>query len=418
VGTCNTTCRPDIFPGNTGLKPGESAVFSVWVFSATDVPITWTIKEGSSGGTISGAGVYTAPSVEGIYHLTASSTANPSQTSTVTIVVTNTQFTPVAELITPRFDHTASLLPNGQVFIAGGIVRDYWDRNSDLYAVTAELYDPVGTIHASVQVSRYEHSATVLANGDVLLAGGGNDTQDALITADLFKAATGTIQPTGSMNTPRIGHTATLLLDGRVLLAGGGGIDEKAIRSAELYDPASGKFSPAGDMTALRSGHSAALLPNGKVLIAGGGAAGADLYDPATNAFSWVPGVSTNRCQTTAAPLADGRVLISGGVDCSNTVLDTAEIYDPATGESTPTGKLLAPQYGGTATRLPDGRVLLVGGNANPYLSQIYNPATGSFAFGPHPKAPLWGGHTATLLLDGSVLLVGEDDGTTAVLFK
>src|SRR5262249_28414204 len=157
---------------------------------------------------------------------------------------------------------------------------------------------------------------------------------------------------------------------------------------------------------------SAVLLPNGKVLIVGGGAAGAELYDPATNAFSWLSGVSTNRCAATATPLADGRVLISGAVDCSNTILDTAEIYDPATGQSTPTGKLLAPQYGGTATLLSDGRVLLVGGNSE-YLSQIYSPATGSFAFGPHPTAPLWGGHTATLLLDGSVLIIGEDGGTT-----
>jgi hypothetical protein len=398
------------------LKPGESAKYSVWVFSAADIPITWTINEGSSGGIISGAGVYTAPSVEGIYHLTVSSTANPSKTSTVTIVVTNTQFTPVAELLTPRIGHTASLLPNGQVFIAGGVSRDYWDNN--LYAVTAELYDPAtSTIHASVDVTRFGHSATVLANGDVLLAGGDNDTQSALITADLFKTATSTIQPTGSMTTPRIYHTATLLLDGRVLLAGGGGIDNKAIQSAELYDPASSKFSPAGDMTAPRSGHSAVLLPNGKVLIVGGGAAGADLYDPATNAFSWVSGVSTNRCAATATPLADGRVLISGAVDCSNTSLDTAEIYDPATGESTPTGKLLASQYPGTGTLLPDGRVLLVGG-FSPYLSQIYNPATGSFALGPHPKDPLSVNISATLLLDGSVLLVGEDNGTTAVLFK
>jgi hypothetical protein len=159
------------------------------------------------------------------------------------------------------------------------------------------------------------------------------------------------------------------------------------------------------------------LLPNGRVLIVGG-AAGADIYDPATNSFLPAPGVSASRCRATATLMADGRVPIAGGFDCSNTplLLDTAEIYDPSTGQSTPTGKLVTAQAYHTATLLPDGRVLLVGGNP-PNLGQFYNPATGSFTFGPH-LINQRSGHTATLLPDGSLLIVGGDNEGTAELYK
>ena len=359
------------------------------------------------GGTITDGGVYTAPAVEGVYHVIATSKGNSSLSATSTVAVTATEFTVVGKMSTQRYYHTASLLPTGQVFIAGGENDDYD------YSNPAQLYDPVaGKFQDAGQVSRIQHSATVLANGDVLLAGGlAGPKAAASSTADLRKAGSGVIQPTGSMNTSRSGHSATLLQDGRVLLAGGAtGANDgtKSTQTAELYDPATGKFTSAGNMATPRSGHSAAMLPNGRVLIVGG-AAGAELYDPATNTFLPAPGVSANRCNATGTSLADGRVLIAGGVvDCSNTLLDTAEIYDPSTGQSTPTGKLVVAQAFNTATLLPDGRVLLVGGNPT-ILAQIYDPKTGSFTFGPHP-ASQWSGRTATLLPDGSVLIVGGGD--------
>jgi WD40 repeat protein len=369
----------------------------------SDPGVTWTVEEGTAGGTITGAGVYTAPLVEGVYHVVATSKASSSLSRTATIAVTATEFTVTGSMSAARYSPTASLLPGGQVFIAGGINDDYD------FADPAELYDPsTGTFLLAGQVSRFGHSATVLGNGDVLLAGGfsanSSPNQGATNTADLRKTGSGVIQPTGNMNTPRNGHTATLLQDGRVLLAGGANDSAKSTQTAELYDPASGKFTPAGDMTTPRTFHSAALLSNGRVLIVGGGA-GAELYDPATNSFLPAPGVSVNRCLASATPLADGRVLIAGGIACPNTVLDTAEIYDPSTGQSTPTGKLVAAQAYHTATLLPDGRVLLVGGSV-PNLSQFYDPATGSFTFGPHTTIAR-SGHTATLLPDGGVLIVG-----------
>jgi Kelch motif len=399
---CTSACTPYISLSTfaIGLKPGVSYTFSATVSNAGDPSVAWSIQEGPTGGMITDTGVYTASAVEGVYHVIATSKASLSLTATATVAVTATELTATGQVSTSRYLHSASLLPSGQVFIAGGSNDDYD------FADPAELYDPAtGQFQDAGEVSRAGHSATVLANGDVLLAGGG----EVWTTADLRKAGSGLIQPTGSMNTPRYNHSATLLQDGRVLIAGGATdftINNRT-QTAELYDPATGKFASTGDMATPRSGQSAVMLPNGRVLIVGG-AAGAELYDPATTTFLPAPGVSANRCKASATLLADGRVLIAGGLDCSNNLLDTAEIYAPSTGETIPAGKLVAAQAPDAAVLLRDGRVLLVGGTPS-VVTQIYDPVTGSFTLGPHPLSPK-PTPTATLLPDGSVLIVGGED--------
>ena len=120
----------------------------------------------------------------------------------------------------------------------------------------------------SMSVARSRHTATLLNNGKVLVAGGGGGSS-CFASAELYDPATGTWSTTGSMNVARSGHTATLLNNGKVLVAGGTG-GSLPFASAELYDPATGTWSTTGSMNVSRGHHTATLLNNGKVLVAGG----------------------------------------------------------------------------------------------------------------------------------------------------
>src|SRR5207249_703467 len=133
------------------------------------------------------------------------------------------------------------------------------------------------------------------------------------------------------LNVERAGHTATPLADGRILIAGGENASG-AVGESELYDPASRTFLPGPLLLAARALHTATRLSDGRVLIAGGISNGAgirstELYDPAANAFLAGPSMNGPRTGHTATTLADGRILIAGG-----NAQGTAEIYNPATG--------------------------------------------------------------------------------------
>jgi len=224
----------------------------------------------------------------------------------------------------------------------------------------------------------------------------------------------GTFSPTGSMATARAQQTASLLSTGRVLIAGGGATVEGA--RAELYDPTPGTFSPTGSMHTGRYGATATVL------------ASAELYDPASGTFLEAGPMTTPRAGHTATLLSNGRVLITGGQTEGNNVfsaLATAELYDPATGTFSPTGSMTVARVNHTATLLPGGRVLIAGGGgpmgvsvgsgvgSAPSLAsaELYDPANATFgAIGSMAGARFW--HTATLLLNGRVLIAGGGDGT------
>src|SRR6266478_5596840 len=152
-----------------------------------------------------------------------------------------------------------------------------------------------------------------------------------------------TFDNTGSLNTARYVHTATLLPNGKVLVAGGGtGVSE--LSSAELYDPASGSWSPTGSLTTARNDHTATLLPSGKVLVAGGDSSSgyltsAELYDPASGTWSATGSLNTARDNHTATLLPSGKVLVAGGFNSSG-YLSSAELYDPTAGSWSATGSL------------------------------------------------------------------------------
>ena len=179
-------------------------------------------------------------------------------------------------------------------------------------------------------------------------------------------------QGTGNMIDERFDHTSTLLQDGRVLVATGRQIPPTtSIVTAELYDPSTRTFSPTGSLATARSAPAATLLNDGKVLIAGGhtGAYGAflssaELYDPASGAFSPTGNMTDVRVIFTATRLASGAVLMVGGLSSSTVTVASAELYDPATGLFALTGSMAEAQgrHHHTATLLPNGKVLIVGG--------------------------------------------------------
>jgi hypothetical protein len=190
-------------------------------------------------------------------------------------------FTNSGSLKIGREKCTATSLLNGKVLVAGGVGGQH---NSETLA-DAELFDPIaGTWTATgvMPMGCYSHTATLLFNGKVLVAGGSLGKN-----AELYDPNTETWTNMGSMNTGRIYHTATLLPNGKVLFAGGA----DAGPSSELYDPTTGASTNTGPMTDTRSFHTATLLPNGKVLVAGGMVYGksfssAELYDPTTGTWT------------------------------------------------------------------------------------------------------------------------------------
>jgi hypothetical protein len=228
----------------------------------------------------------------------------------------------------------------------------------------------------------------------------------------------------------RSGHTATLLSDGTVLITGGEG-QTGILSSAERFDPSTLTFSPhPNSLTAPRSEHTATLLPNAEaLLVAGKDVQGisftAELFHPATGLFSALSNNLTNlRSGHTATQLLDGRVLIAGGADGTQAAQGNMEafdpravdLFDPTTGVFTSLANALnIPRAGHTATLLPDGKVLILGGsNAAGILAsaELYDPASGQFTLLTNTMTSPRSGHTATLLPNGKVLILGGRDAT------
>jgi Galactose oxidase, central domain len=406
-----------ITPQLLELKRGANSKFSATVVNATDTTVTWKIQEGAVGGTITGEGVYTAPSADGVYHVVATANAAPNVSATAIVSVGPAAFTLTGDLANARFAHTAIRQIDGRVIIIGG---ESGARGTYTWVSQIEQFYPAaGSFQSAGTFTRSCFSGSLLLNGDILLAGGSADTPLTTrpvptASAVLLKNGTGALQPTGSMNTARCGHTASVLQDGRVLIVGGQTVSESQIltlATAELYDPSSGTFSPAGNMTVGRQSHTAIPLLNGKVLIMGG-AESAEVYDPATNSFTATSNSPSSRFDFAATLLTDGRVLVTGGETYYDIpYLGPTELYDPATGQFTSTGKLTIARWSHTATLLADGTVLVAGGlldadDVPTDITEIYSPATGSFSLG-QKLMRARALHSATLLSDGSVLFAG-----------
>jgi WD40 repeat protein len=319
----------------------------------------------------------------------------------------------VSPMTSPRFLHTATLFQypskNGfGILLAGGGTQ----FSGGTILASSDIYDYfTRTITAGpvMNVARQRHSATLLPGGQVLIAGG-LSASGIVASSELFDPSSNAFGFSGSMTTPRAGHTATLLNTGQVLITGG------STSSAELYDPSTGTFTATGSMAVSRSGHTATLLPDGRVLVAGGqGTTLAELYDPATGAFTAAGNLTTERKYLAAALLTNGTVLLTGGFLTGNPMpLASAEIYDPVARTFTATANTMStPRAFHTATTLQNGQVLVAGGGAAPESATTidrFDPLSGKFVgAGSMATGHTNGarnGHTATLIPDGSSLVL------------
>jgi hypothetical protein len=276
----------------------------------------------------------------------------------------------------------------------------------------------------SLQSARSDHTATLLPDGRVLVAGGETATS-TLSSAQLYNPATGTWTATGSMNASRAQHRAVLLNDGRVLVMGGyTSSSSTPLATAEIYNPATGTWTLTGSLNQRRRYHGAVKLTNGKVLAVGGlynlndtYLASAEMYDPATGTWTFTSaGLGASRMNPTALLLLDGRVAVMGGQAYSGVtdVSTQVELFNPSTGTFSSGGVLSSRRHFAGFIVLPNGRVLAAGGNASPGTAEIYDPVSQTS----QPTSPLVQGRFAFALtaLDSTRILAVGGSSTSGDL--
>lgn len=221
----------------------------------------------------------------------------------------------------------------------------------------------------TLPVPRAHHTATRLADGRILLAGGSQAPDQHLAEVAIFNPATGSLTQAAPLHTPRHDHSATLLRDGRVLVIGGYNLRQQWLGDAEVYDPATNTWTVVPPLYPHGTIHTATLLKDGRVLVVGGCIGSGvctkrvEIFNPSTNTWIEATPLASDRAGHTALRLDDGRVLVAGGGTASGVPAGgDALLYNPHTNSWAATGPMVKPSRFASMLRLPDGRILVAGG--------------------------------------------------------
>lgn len=446
AGTITVTISPS---GSVGVAPGGSITFHASITGSTNTAVNWSVQE-ANGGTITTAGVYTAPvklfSNPSTFHVIAASQADPAKSSAAAVIV-GVSGQSVSGSISPG---SASLLVNGTTGFQAvgfdiGVVGWAWHWSVKEGAaggsIVANENDFSRAVYTAPATPGTFHIVLIGETLEVDAYGNPYLEVDTTATVTVLPAATpGTFISTGSMLNMRGGFTATLLRDGRVLVAGGDNSivadESKAPPStAEIYDPAKGTFSATGPLTTSRYNHAVVALPDGRVFLAGGyrcmgtwvsctpsALSSAELYDPSTGMFTATANMLAAHVCPNALAMPNGKVLILGAA--SDAV--TAEFFDPATGTFTAANTSSSRELFKcpAAVLLANGKVLIAPSgpyyDPGPSTLEIFDPGTGQYTTtasisGPNPTVDISAGTSLTVLKTGLVLVAGSDvTGCTA----
>jgi len=329
-------------------------------------------------------------------------------------------WTSTASMNSPRADHTATMLEDGRVLVAGGF-------DAQGFLSSAEIYDThLGSwnLTASMASPRAYHAAARLSDGRVLVAGGANNIGGKASSSEIYNPSSTLWTLTGSMNVARTSFAFVELDDGSVLAVGGFDIQGRFLTSCEIYDPTTGSWTLTGSLhtgrAALNIGSQIVKLTDGRILIEGGinpsnlvsDLASAEIYDPQTGIWSLTGSMNIPRADQSAALLQSGKVIVAGG-DSPPRSPSTSEIFDPSTGRWTMATPMTEFRSADTATALLDGRVLVVGPAGS--STEVYDEGTGTWASS-GSRSIATEEHTTTLLQDGRVLVAGG--GFNGVLYS
>ena len=336
-------------------------------------------------------------------------------------------FSSAGTMVTGRFLHTATLLANGSVLVTGGLAAGTVLTSAELYSPpTASNPSGHWTAVGSIATARNAHTATLLSNGNVLVAGGQDATFAVTASTEVFSPVTNSFTAGHAMLFARAYHTATAR-SGQVFMIGGFGPSGE-VKQTDVFGGA--LFSAGPSLNDARDSHTATLLPNGDILVAGGedatqvGTTSVEVLSAATGTFSVKTSMATGRLYHTATLLPSGDVFVTGGLHYSPSfaILSASEILDPLF--ATPTAGMLVSQLENhTATPVPGifltNFVLIAGGdNGGAFVgtaaTTFVSTANGAQSAGPSMTTARFM-HTATSLPGGSVLMVGGQNAALPI---